>query len=124
MDNKLTLRNFERHVSNTILQRGFDYYDEGAIVDIRENKGHWTAEVEGSDRYDVSLTIKNKDEIVDYFCDCPYDGEICKHLVAVFFEVRARMGQSAILKTPTPSPGLPLRKLWMCLLIATIRAAR
>lgn len=52
-DNKLTLNNFEQQVGKTMQQRGLDYYNSGAILDIGEDKGRWTAEVEGSDLYDV-----------------------------------------------------------------------
>jgi hypothetical protein len=28
------------------------------------------------------------EEISDYNCDCPYDGDICKHIAAVLFTIR------------------------------------
>jgi hypothetical protein len=38
--------------------------------------------------YNVSVSLKSEQEISEYFCDCPYDGDICKHLVAFFYSMR------------------------------------
>jgi len=86
--NKFTIQNFDKWVGKTILQRGEQYYSDGAILDLEENDGNWTAEVEGSEAYSVTISLKNDKEISEYFCDCPFDGDICKHLVAVFFAIR------------------------------------
>ncbi len=88
----LTLQNFETQISSTILQRGKQYYQNQAVVSLEEKgENTWQAEVEGSQTYQVELTLKNNNEITDYFCDCPYDGDTCKHTVAVFFALREQM---------------------------------
>ncbi|QHT70786.1 hypothetical protein GXP67_31130 [Rhodocytophaga rosea] len=88
----LTLENFETHISSAILQRGKQYYQNQAVVSLEETgEDTWQAEVEGSQTYQVELTLKKGNEITDYFCDCPYDGETCKHTVAVFFALREQM---------------------------------
>jgi len=86
--NKLTIQNFDSRISAVMLNKGYQYYNDGAILDIGESDGYWTAEVEGTDIYEVSVTVAKNQVISEYFCDCPYDGDICKHLVAVFFAIR------------------------------------
>lgn len=44
--------------------------------------------MEGSEMYSVDLTLKRNNELNEYSCDCPYDGDICKHVAAVFFALR------------------------------------
>jgi len=87
-DNMLTIQNFDKRIGKTMLQRGEQYYSNGAILNLEENGSNWTAEVEGSEVYSVTVSLKNDKEINEYFCDCPFDGDICKHLVAVFFAIR------------------------------------
>src|SRR5688572_5651960 len=88
----LTLENFETQISSAILQRGKQYYQNQAVVSLEETgENTWQAEVKGSETYQVELTLKKGNEITDYFCDCPYDGETCKHAVAVFFALREQM---------------------------------
>lgn len=87
----LTLKNFEKQVSETILKRGKKYYDDGAVSSIAETEeNEWQVTVDGSETYSVEVTLKNT-TISDYFCDCPYDGDTCKHAVAAFFALRDAM---------------------------------
>jgi hypothetical protein len=88
-----TIQNFDKQVGSAMLKKGEQYYSNGAILDLEENSGDWTAEVEGTEVYSVSVSLKNDKEITEYFCDCPYDGEICKHLVAVFFAIREEINE-------------------------------
>lgn len=97
-EEKLTLKNFERWINPTILQRGKKYHKDGAVLSIEEDEGNWTAEVEGSDYYEVTVSILPGEEIGDYYCDCPYDGDVCKHVAAVLFTIREET------KTPVNVP--------------------
>lgn len=85
----MNIRNFENHVSKTILHRGYDYYFEGNIVETyNEGNNIYTFLVEGSDEYEVVVEIDDKGEILESYCDCPYDfGPICKHQVAAYYEL-------------------------------------
>lgn len=89
---KFTLDNFENHVPFKILARGMDYFEEGAVVSLEEvSEGHWEAEVEGSETYEVEVTIDD-DGSISWDCDCPYDmGDMCKHVVAVLLAIREEM---------------------------------
>jgi len=81
----LTLRNFESQIGAPILQRGESYYKSGSVTSLELiGEDIWNAEVEGSDDYDVEITLKGN-KISNYSCNCPYDAGICKHIVAVLF---------------------------------------
>lgn len=68
-----------------IWQRGVEYYQHGHILEIQRYNNRVDAEVEGSEVYNVSVTLNAANSIVDYSCDCPYgeDGTPCKHLAAL-----------------------------------------
>ena len=65
--------------------RGENYYDEGAVVELVRRGETIRAAVEGSqyEPYQVRIEL-DKTGVVDTACSCPYDhGGICKHRVAV-----------------------------------------
>jgi uncharacterized Zn finger protein len=65
--------------------RGTNYHDEGAVVDIVQRGETIRAAVEGSqyEPYEVRIDL-DETGVVDTRCSCPYDhGGICKHRVAV-----------------------------------------
>ena len=81
----MTLDDFEQFVSPVILERGLDYYKNDCVLDIEETEsGLWTAEVEGTEIYLVEVSLENRD-IIEWQCDCPFEGDVCKHAVAVFY---------------------------------------
>ncbi len=73
---------FEPH----ILNRGVMYYEDGCVSDLELKDDTICAEVEGSDFYQVCITLKG-DEVQEMECDCPYaaQGYNCKHMAAVLF---------------------------------------
>jgi SWIM zinc finger len=84
----LTLQNFDKQIHSVILQKGKHYYSNGNVAFMEETiNGRWSAEVNGTEIYQVDVTLKGKDEISVCLCDCPYEG-ICKHVVAVLFALR------------------------------------
>jgi hypothetical protein len=85
----MTLEDFETQIDPIILERGIEYFQDGTVDDLEENKkGQWSAIVCGSEEYEVSVTLKNL-EIKKWECDCPYDqGPICKHVVAVLYSIK------------------------------------
>ncbi|GLU51128.1 SWIM zinc finger family protein [Dyadobacter frigoris] len=85
----MNLRNFHQQISPIILQRGKDYYNEGAVINLEEEEnGLWNADVEGSEVYTVEVQLGESGEIDTFFCDCPHDADVCKHIVAVFYELK------------------------------------
>lgn len=67
-----------------VYQRGEDYFLRDLVADIKYTAGRLSARVEGSRVYRVE--IREKKDGLDCYCDCPYDGEVCKHIVAVLLE--------------------------------------
>lgn len=74
--------------SNEIMQRGRRYYLNGNVSSLKVSEDKITAKVRGSyaEPYEVELEIDDG-EVVDHFCDCPYYGEGCKHVVAVLYKL-------------------------------------
>lgn len=84
----ITLDNFENFVPYKIWMRGEEYYETDAVSELEEiSPGEWTATVEGTDDYNVEISMDGN-EIESWYCDCPYDGEICKHVVATLLAIR------------------------------------
>lgn len=82
---KLLLNEFEHQINEIILQRGFDYFKEGRVTNMDElGNGDYEITVEGSETYTVRLSIED-DAVTEFRCDCPYDGPVCKHVVAALF---------------------------------------
>ncbi len=85
----ITLQNFDNQITGPVLKRGKQYYEDGNVMEISEtSKGFWNAEVEGSEFYEVEVRLHKNDEVIDSSCDCPYDGNICKHIIAVLYAIR------------------------------------
>ncbi|MVT11993.1 SWIM zinc finger family protein [Chitinophaga tropicalis] len=97
-----TLKQFELQISDKIIHRGREYYENAAVVGFCETgKGFWHAEVMGTETYEVEVELFRKDKIKSYSCDCPYDGAICKHVVAVLFLLREEIINTAVPKKVT-----------------------
>jgi len=94
----MNYKDFEQHISETILTRGKDYFDAGAVEDLTKEDGHWFANVHGSEIYEVA--VKGIRSIKEWDCDCPYDrGSICKHVVAVLYAVQSENTKTKFSKT-------------------------
>lgn len=83
----INVKEFKKTVDSTIWQRGKNYFKDGAVADLQDNgDGQWNATVSGNDDYEVTVDIKF-DHIQEWDCDCPYDGDICKHVVATVLAI-------------------------------------
>ena len=85
----MNIDNFKEYIDKIILERGYDYYIDGNIVDTRnEGDNTYIFEVQGSEDYQVVVQLDTNGEIIYSECDCPYDfGPICKHEVAAYYEL-------------------------------------
>jgi uncharacterized Zn finger protein len=84
-DPTLTEAAIERLARPQSYDRGEDYYEHGAVIDVTRRGDLLRAEVEGSqyEPYQVQIEF-DETGIVETVCSCPYDhGGICKHRVAV-----------------------------------------
>ncbi len=76
-------------------QKGWDYYEEGAVEEIRTMKlpdgtTRYLGMVQGTELYRPVVFLDSEGEVDDYSCTCPaihsYDG-FCKHIVAMLLAV-------------------------------------
>jgi len=81
----MTIQELIDETPSKILQRGQCYYADGNILELnRGRNGIWYAEVEGNyGTYDVEIDTDTNNYVTDYKCNCPYEGDICKHIAAV-----------------------------------------
>ncbi|MDR1456211.1 MAG: SWIM zinc finger family protein [Tannerella sp.] len=86
---------FDREISAAIVRRGKEYFANGAVSALEETDGTWSAEVSGTDDYRVEIQLDGRGTVTGWSCDCPYDGSVCKHAVAVCFAVRKERGDNA-----------------------------
>jgi len=71
---------------DAVFERGETYYTEGRIREQTRVDDTVTATVEGSQLYDLRLSLAEAD--YDPSCSCPYDGPgHCKHVVAVLLSL-------------------------------------
>lgn len=70
-----------------ILERGYAYYCENAVLNLDISDDIIRADVIGSEDYEVEISLSNG-AVTDMYCSCPYalDGRNCKHMAAVLYE--------------------------------------
>ena len=85
---KIPLKHFNDYIDEIIVARGFLYHKNGHVNGPEEKSpGQYEAMVEGTEEYTVHVSIENG-LITSCSCNCPYDmGPICKHEVAVFYQL-------------------------------------
>ncbi|NMH72904.1 hypothetical protein HF078_07460 [Bacillus sp. RO2] len=85
----MNIHNFQNNINKKILQRGYDYFLDGYILEtylIEENK--YVFQVDGTEIYEVKVQLNKEDDITHSECDCPYDYDaICKHQVAAYYKI-------------------------------------
>lgn len=91
MKKQLTLSNFENQLSEVLLSRGYDYIEN--VIDLKnagnEEYNQWRAKVHGSETYSVVIQTDVVTEVIRFSsCNCPFDGPICKHQVAVLYSIQ------------------------------------
>lgn len=78
---------WESYFYKRILDRGYDYYLDGCVEDLRITSNRIKAIVYGTHPYHVEIKL-NGNRIIGMSCDCPYalDGHNCKHMAAVLYD--------------------------------------
>lgn len=79
----MDLGNWRDFFSSKIYKRGERYYEEGDVSDLKCTEKQITADVYGSDIYEVTIDLDDG-RVEEMDCTCPYaeKGEYCKHMVA------------------------------------------
>jgi hypothetical protein len=92
--------NWQKLFQKHILDRGYDYYCEGAVESYKIKEGVITATVYGSDDYEIEIQLDD-DKVIAMYCSCPHagSGSFCKHMAAVLYEWETDLddGQTASL---------------------------
>jgi len=71
-DAKMNLLDFENHINDTILARGWEYYRGDCIKSIKKkDKNYYTAIVAGTYDYNVIIGLGDEGVILSSDCDCP-----------------------------------------------------
>ncbi len=101
----IDLTEFKKLAEPAIWKRGKLYFEDGAVCSLEDDgNGHWEAIVSGNDDYEVSVDIQFG-HVQEWSCDCPYDGDICKHVVAMVLAIRDEKKTIPInIKESTPQP--------------------
>lgn len=78
-----------------ILERGWNYYEDGMVENLVRTGYGFRAAVEGTETYTVKIKMQ-RNKIADMECTCPYaeDGAHCKHMAAVLYELEEEEGES------------------------------
>ena len=63
---------WESYFYKRILDRGYDYYLDGCVEDLRITSNRIKAVVYGTHPYHVEIKL-NGNRIIGMSCDCPYD---------------------------------------------------
>lgn len=79
--------NWQKMFQKHILDRGYDYYCEGAVESFEIQDGIISAAVYGSEDYEVEIQVEDG-MVLSMDCSCPYagSGNFCKHMAAVLYE--------------------------------------
>ena len=82
-----------------ILARGEMYYYDGAVQDLEKTEHGYHAVVEGTEDYEVDIEIEDG-RICEMYCTCPYadDGNNCKHMAAVLYEIEEQEGSDSLVE--------------------------
>lgn len=92
---EIALEQLEQQIDETILERGFKYFQSGRVLTLDElGGGDYEIAVKGTELYTVNLSLKGN-RLIHYECDCPYDEGVCKHVVAALFYLREELLSSS-----------------------------
>ena len=87
----MSLLQWQHLFSAAVLQSGREYYRKNKVRSLIQDGELYYASVEGTEEYEVQICI-HAGRIAGMSCECPYaqDGNRCKHMAAVLYEIVAR----------------------------------
>ncbi|MBF0986889.1 MAG: hypothetical protein HXK72_00915 [Clostridiales bacterium] len=84
--NKIIDKNIN-NFQHQIIKRGEDYYKAGNVSQVIKNKNTFIAKLEGTDYYEVKITIDKDSKNLSCNCTCPCEFS-CKHEYAVLLAIK------------------------------------
>ncbi|KFM98772.1 hypothetical protein D0U04_24250 [Bacillus clarus] len=86
------LAEIRKWIPKYIIDRGYEYYEEGHVEDVEIHSNKVFAFVTGNARnYEVSIDLE---DFTKSSCECPYEN-YCKHMAAVVYEIQST-GESKV----------------------------
>ena len=84
----IDLKEIKLNTDPALWSRGKSYFRDGAVEQLENlGDGHWEAIVTGTMVYEVSVEIQF-DHVQNWDCNCPYEGNMCKHVVATLLAIQ------------------------------------
>ncbi len=78
--------------SSRVMARGFNYYKRKVVRNIEKiDDRTYSAIVSGTSDYHVKIDLVNYKKCQ---CSCPYDKKVCKHVVALYYELNPEEAKS------------------------------
>lgn len=86
-EEKLTLQNFRNELDESVLERGWIYFNNGWVNEFREvMPDYFEAIVEEVNPHAVSWSLNEEGIFADIFCTCgDKKYNICRHMASVLF---------------------------------------
>ncbi|AZV67130.1 TPA: SWIM zinc finger domain-containing protein [Bacillus thuringiensis] len=86
------IKELYRHIPKYIIDRGYEYYEDGHVEDVEVHDNKVFAFVNGNaGNYEVVIDLKDFSESN---CECPYEN-YCKRMAAVVYDIQGT-GESAV----------------------------
>ena len=86
------LKDLYRYIPKHIIDRGYEYYEEGHVEDVEIQEKKIFAFVTGNaGNYEVMIDLEN---FTESSCECPYEN-YCKHMAAVVYDIQSA-GESTV----------------------------
>ena len=108
MEENLTITNFRNELNETVLERGWIYFNNGWVKTAREvMPGYFEAVVDEVNPHAVSFSLNDDGIFTDLFCTCGDKAhEVCKHMAAVIFVYEKKyLEENRLLKWETIEKG-------------------
>ncbi len=87
----MCIKDFILDTDYDVRARGIDYYESGRVLELtKTKKNSWKATIMGSRKYTAKVTIDGE-EVTAWSCSCPYDGHVCKHVIAMCLTIEDEM---------------------------------
>ncbi len=86
------LKELYRYIPKYIVDRGYEYYEEGHVEDVEVHDNKVFAFVTGNGgNYEVVIDLE---DFAESSCECPYEN-YCKHMAAVVYDIQGA-GESTV----------------------------
>jgi hypothetical protein len=84
----MNIKNFEDVINPVIYDRGYDLYHGLDFSKFKKEGLTYSLVAHGTRDYDVSATLNEDDDIIDFHCSCPYNhGPVCKHVALLLIAI-------------------------------------